>query len=199
MHVSTTHPLLFALLDRNDTTAISKAELIYALRLISGFIFRRFASYSGSRGYSRWFVSSIKELKTTPIYDLFLFLQNKGFPDDQHFEGKLIEFDLYKSNYVRPVLERLERAQKHKEQADLSKAQVEHIMPQTLTPKWESELGEEASIVHENWLHTIGNLTLSAYNPELSNKPFADKKIAYDQSHITITRALAKYDMWNVD
>jgi hypothetical protein len=64
-----------------------------------------------------------------------------------------------------------------KEFAMIEKIQIEHIMPQTLTKQWEKELGPEYLLVHHDWLHTLGNLTLTGYNPELSNKSFAEKEI----------------------
>lgn len=52
---------------------------------------------------------------------------------------------------------------------------LEHIMPQTLTNEWRTLLGENAQEVHTRWLHTLGNLTLTPYNSEMSNNPFNDK------------------------
>ncbi len=53
---------------------------------------------------------------------------------------------------------------------------VEHIMPQKLTPAWTSELGQDAENIHGEWLHTLANLTLTAYNSKYSNAPFSEKK-----------------------
>lgn len=52
---------------------------------------------------------------------------------------------------------------------------VEHVMPQTLTKAWQEELGEDFARIHGEWLHCLGNLTLTAYNSEMSNKSFASK------------------------
>jgi hypothetical protein len=51
-------------------------------------------------------------------------------------------------------------------------------------------------VVYARWLHTPGNLTLSAYNGELTNRPFSEKCRHYKQSNIAITRELADYDHW---
>lgn len=53
---------------------------------------------------------------------------------------------------------------------------IEHIMPQKLTPAWTSELGQDAENIHGEWLHTLANLTLTAYNSKYSNAPFSEKK-----------------------
>ncbi|GAA9635262.1 hypothetical protein HpHA98_08170 [Helicobacter pylori] len=49
-------------------------------------------------------------------------------------------------------------------------------MPQTLTEEWEKDLGENFQEIHDKYLHTIGNLTLTGYNPEYSNKSFQEKQ-----------------------
>ena len=64
----------------------------------------------------------------------------------------------------------------HNESVVFSDATVEHVLPQTLTPEWEEGLGENAVDIHAEWLHTIGNLTLTGYNPELSNKAYQEKR-----------------------
>ena len=67
------------------------------------------------------------------------------------------------------MLEILECYFGHKEAPSFEKAEIEHIMPQTLTEEWKSELGEDWQQKHDLYLHTLGNLTLTAYNSELSN------------------------------
>ena len=49
-------------------------------------------------------------------------------------------------------------------------------MPQTLTNEWKKELGDEYQLIYDTYLHTLGNITLTGYNSEWSNKPFVNKK-----------------------
>lgn len=70
-------------------------------------------------------------------------------------------------------------------------------MPQGITDAWRAELGEDHAHVHEEWLHTLGNLTLTGYNPSLLNNPFTDKRIAFRDSNIALTREVAEKDSWN--
>jgi hypothetical protein len=72
-------------------------------------------------------------------------------------------------------LERLERAFGHKETVDLSQCTIEHILPQNGDSSWQRQLGKDYEEVMEIWLNTLGNLTLSAYNSELSNRPFGER------------------------
>ena len=63
-----------------------------------------------------------------------------------------------------------------KEKIEMDKITIEHIMPQTLTDKWRRMLGEDWEEVHTNYLHSLGNLTVTGYNSELGNKAFQEKK-----------------------
>jgi hypothetical protein len=134
--------------------------------------------------------------------DLRAFLVAKGFPGDTQFGNALLRFNLYQSRYTLPVLTALERAQNHKEPADLTQTQIEHIMPQTLTEAWKTMLGSGWATVHDEWKHTLGNLTLTAYNQELGNKTFLEKRdgfqgfTGYRNSNIVLTRKIEKYDEW---
>lgn len=99
------------------------------------------------------------------------------------------------------VLERIEESYGHKELGDLAvlSLQVEHIMPQTLSEEWRAELaarGEHADEVHIELKHTLGNLTLSGYNAELSNKPFERKQQIFQDSHLSLNAALAQVGVW---
>ena len=100
---------------------------------------------------------------------------------------------------LRLILERIERSFKHKEPAVLSGAQIEHVMPQTLTPEWSQELGDAAEDQWSELLHTLGNLTLTKYNAEMSNKPYKDKQKALAGSHFVLNRYFAEVVQWSPD
>lgn len=79
---------------------------------------------------------------------------------------------------------------------------IEHIMPQTLTPKWQKELGDDWESIHNRWLHTLSNLTLTAYNSKYSNLPFNDKKVienGFNSSPLLINKYIATFNIWNED
>ncbi len=92
----------------------------------------------------------------------------------------------------------LEKAAGHKEPASLAQATVEHVMPQTLTPEWEQELGiGVAQTVHEQLIDTVGNLTFSAYNAQLSNSSFSTKKDHYRQSNYVLNKYFESIATWD--
>jgi len=94
----------------------------------------------------------------------------------------------------------LERDFGHKETPERTEeVWIEHIMPQGLTTEWEIEPGDQAQEIHQRLLHTIGNVTLTAYNRELSNKPFDEKKKKFAKSNFALNESLTKYPTWNAD
>jgi hypothetical protein len=94
------------------------------------------------------------------------------------------------------VLETLEASFDHKEKVETASATVEHVMPQTLSPEWHEVLGPSAANIHERWLHCIGNLTLTGYNPELSNSSFQIKRELLGKSHFEMNRAISDEATW---
>ena len=101
------------------------------------------------------------------------------FPDDDEFAMLFSERQIYQMNSKNKVyiLERLENdntledkdVYRHVDAGDYS---IEHIMPQHLTPTWIKTLGADYEQIHEQWLHRIANLTLTAYNSKYSNSSF---------------------------
>lgn len=79
------------------------------------------------------------------------------------------------------------------------KASIEHVMPQTLSKAWRTALGENADAIYERWLNTLGNLTLTGYNSQYSNNPFADKrdrKDGFKDSGFRLNKYIASCEQW---
>jgi len=129
-------------------------------------------------------------------------LFNKNYPKDWEFKSKLQSVTLYgsgKEKFGRTILERIEQSFDHKEPAALESLQIEHVMVQTLTPEWEIHLGEDHAQTHEIYLHTLGNLTLTGYNPELSNSDFFRKKSIYRESNLGLNKYFEHIERWGED
>jgi hypothetical protein len=170
--------------------------LAKAVRMLQGFILRRFVVGESSRGYGQMFVRALSGKNGNPLDMLEGYLLDRGWPDDHQFITAFVKFPLYQRGYTWEILEGIERSRGHKEPASLRDAQVEHVMPQTLNDGWKTMLGAAAELVHKDWLHTPGNLTLSAYNQELWNHDFSRKRVRYEQSNIVLTRELASGSEW---
>lgn len=130
------------------------------------------------------------------------------FPDDEEFRTAFIEKQVYLLNSKNKVyiLERLENSGTAEDKdvyrhVDAGQYSIEHIMPQHLTPAWQRELGEDYEQIHEEWLHRIANLTLTAYNSTYSNSSFMEKKTmehGFDASGIRMNAWIAKKDKWTL-
>ena len=122
------------------------------------------------------------------------------FPSNQEFKEAFIEKDFYNThtrrNYLLRKLENYDR----KEPILVQDYTIEHVMPQTLSEEWQAELGEDWIYVHEKYIDTIGNLTLTGYNPELSNRPFKQKQQipgGFRDSPLRLNRRLAQVKRWD--
>lgn len=193
---STTWPLVLSLFQQRDEGQIDDDALAKAIGMLAGFILRRFVAGESSRGYGRMFVRAIDVHANELLEALEQYLLARGWPHDERFIEAFVRFPLYRRGYYREVLTTLERARGHKEPADLARAQVEHVMPQTLGQSWIDDLGEDVERVHDEWLHTPGNLTLSAYNQEVGNQAFTVKRMRFMDSNISLTRDISKHVRW---
>lgn len=196
---STSYPLLLNLFHRRAQGKMTDEDLVISLDMLTGFILRRFICGDSSRGYGQLFVKACDALVGNLLVALRGYLESKGWPDTARFKTAFLGFNLYQRGYGCYILESLEAAYGHKEPADLNKAEIEHIMPQTLSEIWTGDLGADAEEIHAEWLHTPGNLTLSAYNKELWNNPFSEKRALYIQSNILLTRKLGDFSKWGRD
>ena len=130
-------------------------------------------------------------------------LQSRGYPKEVEFCSRLVESKLYgageRKTKTKLILETIETSYGHHELVPFDLLTIEHIMPQTLTDWWQENLGDEWLADHELYLHTLGNLTLTAYNSELSNDPFPEKKQRFTTSHIDLNRYFELIQLWNKD
>jgi hypothetical protein len=130
------------------------------------------------------------------------------FPDDSEFAEGLLHKNVYKlpPRYKAYLFERFENGDnlEHKSIYNLLDSGVytiEHIMPQTLSAKWQEELGADYEVIHDTWLHRLANLTLSAYNSSYSNHSFDDKRTMEDgflYSGIRMNQRIAGESKWGI-
>ena len=116
------------------------------------------------------------------------------FPRNDVFKDSLKRLPLYTNAVCKYVLVKLNT--NPKEIADPDELEIEHIMPQQPDDAWKKDLGEKWEEIHERYIHTIGNLTLTGYNLDLKNFSFRRKRPKYGNSAIAMTRNLACLEMW---
>jgi hypothetical protein len=110
-----------------------------------------------------------------------------------------IEYPIYQNEKLTKYILDLIENENFKENIDTENLTIEHVMPQTLEKNWKEMLGSEYFEIHEKYLHTIGNLTLTGYNSDLSNKPFNEKvKMLKENSKVkTLNSDVIDSDVWN--
>jgi hypothetical protein len=114
------------------------------------------------------------------------------FPRDKEFKEAFISFAIYPkwANYALAMLEnKLNPAEVVEMTEQIS---VEHVMPKKLTKDWKIDLGLDSKRIHDEWLHTIGNLTLTGNNSKLGQMRFPDKRATYLKSNVMLSRELAR-------
>jgi hypothetical protein len=132
------------------------------------------------------------------------YLISRRWPSDEEFLSGWQQLPIYSSGTqkCRHILESLEgKLTTNHELVDLShnRITIEHIMPQVLSTDWKSYLGENHAAIHETYLHTIGNLTLTGTNEIMGNQSFERKKITLEQSNLALNKNLIEQDYWNVN
>ncbi|WQY55869.1 DUF262 and DUF1524 domain-containing protein [Helicobacter pylori] len=198
LEMDVVYPLLLELYSDYKDGVLSKQDFIPIIYLTESYICRRAVYRPGSGGLNKVFASFTKKINKDQYRESikahFLSLEKTTgkFPKDSEFRDSLITIDFYKFKKKKYFLERLENFDT-KEPVDTQKCNIEHIMPQTLTPKWEGDLGENFEAIHEKYLHTIGNLTLTGYNSEYSNNSFQEKRDmekGFKQSPLKLNQSL---------
>jgi len=176
------YPLLLELYDDYETGVLPRDDFEAAVRLIESYIFRRavcaiptnslnktFSNFGKGLSKDRYLESIEASFQLLPSY--------RRFPTDDEFKRELIVRDLYNFQRRSYWLRRLENHGR-KERVQVDEYTIEHIMPQNenLSEEWQHALGSDWERVHQTKLHTLGNLTLTAYNSEYSDRPFIEKR-----------------------
>lgn len=216
LDMTVAYPFLMAFMIYASDTGIYENELVPVLSCIESFIFRRLMCDLPTNALNKIFATLhkfvIKNKKETDAYSevMIYYLETRklssSFPKDEDFLNGFTTKNIYamRGKNKTYLFERLENGSS-KEKNDIvgniaeGILTIEHIMPQTLSPWWKQELGADFESIHEKWLHTIANLTLTGYNSAYSNKSFTEKKKienGFLQSGLRLNQYIAKFDQW---
>lgn len=188
---------------------MAEALLLAVLEVLENYALRGFMARRGTGGANKsmqTLASRTNLLDQQPealLADIRAYLATQNYPSDADVRTALQEQPLYhhageRHTRTKLLLDTLEADLSGKETVTLGTLSIEHVMPQTLTPAWREQLGEDAERDHQLLLHTLGNLTLTGYNSELSNSSFAVKQKLYAESNVSLNADLAKAQAWNV-
>lgn len=197
--------LLFIFEDCFKHEKIAADDVIDILKIFISYLYRRRVCEYATNALNKVFAAFPNDFKKAGKAEykdkvLEILINKTGtavFPRNEEFRASFVSKNFYASQLDMYTLYQLERY-KNKEVVSLTQdITIEHIMPQKLTPIWRNHLGARYDEIHMEHLHTIGNLTLTAYNGNLSNKSFSDKKDIFSESNITISRNISDYAEWN--
>lgn len=206
LKVDVAYPFLLELYEDYAGGQLNSADFVAAVRLVEGYVFRRAICAIPTNSMNKTFATFYKALKkdrylesikahfhTLPSY--------RRFPSDDEFRRDLPSRDLYNFRSRSYWLRRLENYGR-KERVPVDEYTIEHILPQNpeLSPAWRQALGPDWQRVQQQWLHTLGNLTLTGYNAEYSDRPFAEKRDmvgGFKQSPLKLNAGLGQIDSWN--
>lgn len=208
LKVEVAYPFLLDVFDDHAEGKISRDELVEVLRIIESYVFRRAVAGVPTNALNKIFASLSREVDEARYLEslkaaLMLKEGSGRFPRDEEFRRELLAKDIYNFRNRTYLLDKLEN-QGRKERVEVSGYTIEHVMPQNpeLSPEWQNELGAEWQRIQAEHLHTLGNLTLTGYNSELSDRPFATKLTmpgGFRDSPIRLNESVRTHSRWTED
>lgn len=215
------YPFYMAFFDYAEKNGLSDEEKYRVLDIVEAYWARRIICNLPSNALNKVFATLHRDVLnnmnkavegTNPTYTdvLIYLLMKKGrssvFPKDDEVKEDFATRQIYKmpANLRMFILERMENRDS-KECHDVVKQltektiSIEHIMPQTLSDKWKDALGEEWERIHQQYLHTMANLTLTGYNSQYSNLTFLEKRDmekGFNDSAFRLNNYVKSCDQW---
>lgn len=206
LKVDVAYPLLLELYHDYIGGLLPKIDFEQAVRLVEAYVFRRAICAIPTNSLNKTFANIGRALKKDRYLEslqahILSLPSYRRFPNDEEFRRELKTRDLYNFPRRSYWLRRLENHGR-KELVPVDEYTIEHIMPQNqnLSRKWREALGSEWHRVQEKWLHTLGNLTLTGYNGEYSDRPFIEKRDmhgGFRQSPLRLNEGLGLLETWN--
>lgn len=206
LKVDVAYPTLLELYGDYDSGLLSKMDFLAAARVVESYVFRRAVCGLATNSLNKTFSTLMRGLDKSAYLENFvarlvLLKSYKRFPDDEEFASKLTTNDSYHFKRRLYLLRKLENFGT-KEPVSITDYTIEHVMPQNpnLSEEWQSDLGDSWKEVQSAWLHTLGNLTLTGYNSEYSDKGFYEKKTmkgGFDSSPLRLNATVRAQDTWN--
>ncbi len=218
LETTVTRPFFLEVLRLYNENALTLVQVMEAFLIAENYIVRRTVCDLPTNALNKIFLMLHREIIRYDGTDdnyieklKYALLSKKDrvrFPNDDEFLTMFVSKPIYLMNSKNKVyiLERLENFGTAEDKdvyrhCDEGVYSIEHIMPQHLTPAWQKELGDDFEQIHEEWLHRIANLTLTAYNSKYSNNSFTEKKTmenGFDDAGIRMNTWIAKKDKWTL-
>ena len=206
LNYSVAYPFLMEIYSDFEAGVIAEDDFIEIIKLVESYVFRRSICQIPTNSMNKTFAEFTRHIDKTDYLSSLKghFYQLKSyrrFPSDEDFKSALFYRDVYNFLHRTYLLRKLENFGK-KEFVSTENYTIEHVLPQNpnLGIEWQQELGEDWKAIQERYLHTIGNLTLTGYNSEYSDRPFSEKKTmkgGFLESPLKLNKVIASQEKWN--
>ncbi|MDD7339729.1 MAG: DUF262 and DUF1524 domain-containing protein [Eubacteriales bacterium] len=206
LKMEVSYPFLLKIHRDCDEGLITLEELKEILKLCISYVLRRSICEIPTNSLNKTFATMKNYIRTDDYVNsvkAFFLMQDtyKEFPDDDKFEIAFVSRDIYNMRNRNYILSRLENFE-NKAPIIIENYTIEHIMPQNknLSLDWQANLGDNWREVQKKYLHTIGNLTLTAYNSEMSDRHFLEKMDmpgGFKESALRLNKSLVLQKEWN--
>jgi len=219
LEIVVTRPFLMEVLRLNQDGKLLVDDVLRIFLITENYLFRRNICEVPTNALNKIFLNLNKEILSYDntadnyvqkfIYALLSKKESGRFPDDEEFTTALAAKQVYqmRGKYKAYLFERFENfgtieTKDVYTHLDNNVYTIEHIMPQHLSPAWMESLGANAAEIHTVWLHRLANLTLTGYNPNLSNKTFAEKRDSkeggYKASGLKMNQKISNKESWGL-
>ena len=206
LRMEVSYPFLLKIHHDCTDGIITSDELKEILKLCISYVLRRAICEIPTNSMNKTFATLKNYIRPDDYLNsvkAFFVMQDtyKEFPDNDKFEGAFVSRDIYNMRARNYILSRLENFEK-KAPIIIENYTIEHIMPQNknLSSEWQADLGADWHEVQKKYLHTIGNLTLTAYNSEMSDRPFREKMNmpgGFKESALRLNKYIVLLNEWN--
>lgn len=201
------YPFLLEVYTDYDKKVISRGDILEIFQMVESYVFRRAICDLPTKSLNKTFAGLADQIDKSRYVESLMAIfclmdKYRRFPTDSEFTASFVRKDVYNTTRIRKhLLDRLENHDR-KERVNIEEYTIEHIMPQNkdLSEKWREDLGPDWKEIHEKYLHTAGNLTLTGYNSELGDKSFLEKrdmKGGFASSPINLNNDLARLEKWD--
>ena len=202
LRVEVSFPFLLEVYEDYAQARLQKTGVIEILRLIESYVFRRAICGIPTNALNKVFAALMEDVdKDNYLESLKIALSQRRYPSNQEFQQAFLIKDVYNFRSRNYLLRKLENSGHNKEPINnVENYTIEHVMPQNrnLSEAWKRELGEDWKETQDKYLHTIGNLTLTGYNSELSDHSFKEKqRDVFRKSPLHLNQSLTAIEQWN--
>lgn len=220
LNVTVIRPFIMAIINDFTSDRIMEEEAIKIVEIMEKYIARRIITKTPSNALNKVIATLYRDFrhfqdKHQGQYQdseviLYLLLKKQGsgkVPTDEELIRNFKNNDWYNinSSYRSYIFERLEN-HNHIESLSIYEGlknkdySIEHIMPQKLSSDWKKELGKDYQTIHDNYVNSLGNLTITGYNSKYSNRSFEEKQNmvkGFKESHfVNLNKLPAKSENW---